>query len=191
MQRTHGEIMKLQRLFLPAVMALFLAAAPAWADIVITLDSSTLSGLPGDTLTFTGTVQNLDSAIVDLNDCQVNLSGQFVTDCVSSFLTFAPYTLDPLATSFDFAMFTISVNLPYTDLPGLQSGSFDVLGGTEGVGGYDPSTQNLLGTADFSVNVVPEPGTASLLGLEGLFLLVTRFSAVAWRDMVKRRLKSC
>ena len=185
--------MKISRnLLLPMVMLVLIGAAPAWADdLVITLNSPTLSGLPGDTLTFTGTIQNLDSAIVDLNKCQLNLSGQFVADCVLSFLTFAPYTLDPLATSFDFAMFTISVNLPYTDLPGLQSGSFDVLGGVEGVGGYDSTTQNLLGTADFSVNVVPEPGTASLLGLAGLFLLVTRFSAVAWRDVVRRRLKSC
>ena len=185
--------MKIQSLFLPAVLAVLLAAAPAWADgVVITLDSPTLSGLPGDTLTFTGTLQNLDSAIVDLNECQVNLSGQFVTDCVASFLIFAPYTLDPLATSFDFPMFTISVNLPYTDLAGPQSGSFDVLGGVEGVGGYDSTTQNLLGTADCSVNVVPEPGgTASLLGLVGLALLITRFRAVAWRGMVRRRLKSC
>jgi hypothetical protein len=63
--------------------------------------------------------------------------------------------------------------------------------GVEGVGGYDSTTQNLLGTADFSVTVVPEPGTASLLGLYGLSLVVTRFSAVAWRAMVRRRLKSC
>lgn len=183
--------MKTSRNLLPlTAMLVLIGAAPAWADIAITLDSPTLSGLPGDTLTFTGTIQNLDSAIVDLNECQVNLSGQFVTDC-ASFLTFAPYTLDPLATSFDFPMFTISVNLPYTDFPGLQSGSFDVLGGVEGVGGYDSTTQNLLGTADFSVTVVPEPGTASLLGLYGLSLVVTRFSAVAWRAMVRRRLKSC
>ena len=183
-----------RNLLLLTAMLVLIGAAPAWADIpdiVIALDSSTLSGLPGDTLTFSGTVRNLDSTIVDLNVCQVNLSGQFVTDCVLSFITSAPYRLDPGATSFDFAMFTISVNLPYTDLPGLQSGSFDVLGGAEGDNGYDSSTQNLLGTADFSVTVVPEPGTPSLLGLYGLSLVVTRFSAVAWRAMVRRRLKSC
>jgi hypothetical protein len=42
---------------------------------------------------------------------------------------------------------------------------FTVLGGVEGPGGYDGSTQNNLGQANFQVNVAPEAGTAALLCL--------------------------
>lgn len=163
---------RLPNLFLAATLFVLIPASSAWAsDILVILDRSTLDAMPGDVLTFTGTLQNLDSSIVDLNLCQINMTGQFVTDCSSPFLTNAPLTLNPLDTSADFIMFTITVNLPYTDALGPQSGSFDVLGGVEGPGGYDPTTQNLLGTADFSVNVVPEPGTAGLWLLAGAVML--------------------
>jgi PEP-CTERM motif len=152
---------------------LIIPVGTAWADdILIAFDFATFVASPGDTLTFTGTIQNLDSAIVDLNGCQVNMTGQLATDC-SPFFTFAPLTVGPLDTTPDFAMFTVMVNVPYTDPYGAQAGTFDVLGGVEGAGGYDPTTQNLLGDAVFSMDVVPEPGTAALLGLAGIAMAAT------------------
>ena len=56
-------------------------------------------------------------------------------------------------------MFTVTVDQPYTGLLGPQSGTFTVFGGVDG------DAQDNLGQAEFSVDVMPEPGTAVLLGL--------------------------
>ena len=70
-------------------------------------------------------------------------------------------------------MFDIYVDIPYTDSWGPQTGTVDVLGGVEGINGYDPTTQNVLGEATFGVNVTPEPATW-LLVLGGIGLAAVK-----------------
>jgi hypothetical protein len=164
------EMKTLHRIFLAAALLSAPGAALA-SDIQIGLDL--INGLmsPGDTITFTGTVSNLDTSLLYLNSCSVNLTGLSVSGDCSLFLTSppAPISLDPLQTGIpSFQMFTVTADLSYLDSLGVQSGSFDVLGGA------DPSDQNLLGSAAFSVDVeTPEPSSALLL-LSGVMVLVLR-----------------
>jgi hypothetical protein len=133
------------------------------ANVSVSFDFQRLTASPGQTVTFSGTITNLESAIVDMNGCTITLPGQFVFDCVGPFFANAPLTVDANQTSLPFDMFTVTVGVPYTDPFGLRPpGTFTVLGGVEGPGGYDGSTQNILGEASFQVDVVPEPGTATL-----------------------------
>jgi hypothetical protein len=164
------------RNLLPTIAAFaILSAATARADsISIHLAPSILGAVPGQTLTFSGTITNNEAVIVDLNGCDVNLPGQFTADC-GVFLG-GPLFLNPGETSAAFDMFTVAVNQPFTSAFGLQpSGIFTVLGGLEPPGGgYDPNTQNLLGEATFAVVVTPEPGTFVLLGLALTMTLALR-----------------
>jgi plastocyanin len=157
----------LRNLLLTIAALSILPCAAARADnLSITFDPAILSAQPGQTITFSGTITNLENVAVDLNGCDVNIPGQFTADC-SLFLSNAPFFLDPLETSFVFDMFTVTVDQPYTGSMGLQPpGTFTLLGGLEPPGGgYDGGTQNLLGEAQFAVIVTPEPGTAVMLGL--------------------------
>jgi hypothetical protein len=139
------------------------------ASVSISFDFPILAAAPGETVTFRGTVTNLEGVVVDLNGCAVTPTGQVTTDNCALFFANAPFTLNPGETSFAFDMFTVTVDVPYTDPYGLKPGVFTVIGGLEGPGGPSPDTN--LGQADFFVEIVPEPGTASLLGLAGLLAL--------------------
>jgi hypothetical protein len=143
--------------------------------ITIALDQPFLTAAPGDELVFTGTIYNNQNAIVDLNAPDLNLIGSNLTPDGSLFFS-GPLSIDPLGNTGDFALFSVVVSITYHDVPGPHSGTFAVLGGIEGPGGYDPTTQNLLGQVDFTVNVAPEPGT-SLLALAGLALAAGLFRA--------------
>src|SRR5215472_10898949 len=129
-----------------------ISAGPARAtSISMVLDVLTLSAQSGQTVTFRGTIANLEPSTVDLNGCYINLAGQFFTDC-GLFLSNAPWTLGAAETSLPFDMFTVTVDVPYTDTLGTQAGVFGILGGIE-TAGYDPTTQNILGEIGFSVDV--------------------------------------
>jgi hypothetical protein len=131
---------------------------------------SPMSGLPGDVVTFSGTVTNTDS----FNDEYIN-SDSFSADPGltlddSLFLANAPWFLTPGATSsvFDFFTITISPSLA----PGTYTGLFWPLGGADGGSGEG---NNVLGTGAFTVNVLgtPEPSTIALF-LGGAALLIAR-----------------
>jgi hypothetical protein len=163
------------RNFLLTIAALaILPGAAARADsIAINFMPSTLSAMPGQTVTFSGTITNLENATVDLNSCDVNLPGQFTTDSCVAFLLSAPLFLGPLETSAPFDMFTVTVNQPFIGPIGLQPpGIFTVLGGPDG------DAQNVLGQATFAVAVTsvaaPEPGSFVLLGLALTMTLALR-----------------
>ena len=74
----------LRNLFLTVAALAILPGAAARADsIAINFMPSILSAAPGQTVTFSGTITNLENATVDLNSCDVNLAGPFTTDsCV-------------------------------------------------------------------------------------------------------------
>jgi hypothetical protein len=156
-------------------LAIFPGAIARADSLAITFDHSILSAAPGETVTFSGTVTNLENAIVDLNSCGVNLTGPFTSDFCSLFLSNAPFFLNPHETSGPFDMFAVTVDLPFTGPFGVQSpGIFTVLGGPDG------DAQEVLARADFGVIVAPEiaapePGSFMLLGL------AVTLSFVLWR----------
>ena len=134
----------LRNLLLTVAALAVLPGATARADsLSITFDHSILSAAPGQTVTFRGTITNLENAIVDLNSCDVNLTGPFTTDSCVDFLLFAPLFLGPHETSAPFDMFTVTVDQPFTGPFGLQfPGIFTVLGGPDG------DAQNVLAQAN-------------------------------------------
>jgi hypothetical protein len=99
---------------------------------------------------------------VDLNDISVTLDGMFQTDVTPFFR--GPPTLDAGSQTVDFGLVLVTVLTPYTDPAGPHTGAITIFGGVEGPDGYDPTTQDLLGSANFTVNVVetPEPASAGL-----------------------------
>ena len=165
----------LRNLLLTVAALAILPGTAARADsLAINFTPSILSASPGQTVTFSGTITNLENAIVDLNSCDVNLAGPFTTDSCVAFLLSAPLFLDPLETSAPFDMFTVTVDQPFTGPFGLQPpGIFTVLGGPDG------DAQNILGQATFAVVVTPEPGTFVLLGLALIMTLALRRRSAA------------
>lgn len=163
---------------------LFVACAPAWGDAVkIILDPSQIKASPGQQVTFSGEIVNNDPATVDLNDISVTLNGLFGVDTTSFFL--GPATVAASSHTADFDFFNVVVDLPYTDPSGIKSGTLTILGGVEGLSGYDPTTQNFLGSTTFSVNVVnpastvPEPSTLPLLVMGAALVTLSR-AASRW-----------
>jgi hypothetical protein len=73
----------------------------------------------------------------------------------TGFWTFSPLSLGPSSSSGDFELFTLTIPAGTPD--GLYTGSFEILGG-------GPTNQNVIGTADFDVQVTPEPSSLLLLG---------------------------
>jgi hypothetical protein len=166
----ENNIMKVPTFLVIPMLACGLACAD---PISLVLDSTQLTAGPGQQVTFTGTIFNNDTATVDLNSISISLPGEFTAD-PTPFL-FGPLTVAGSGTTGDYSLFNVTVNDPYTDPGGIYSGVVTILGGVEGPSGYDPTTQNFLGSAAFSVNVpstsaAPEPGSFVLL-LTG-FLLV-------------------
>ncbi|HTC35246.1 MAG TPA: PEP-CTERM sorting domain-containing protein [Bryobacteraceae bacterium] len=146
-----------------------LPSAAALADtITITLDSPTLSGSAGDTLQFFGTLTNTTSDTVFLNDDNFNLASIPLGSIDDSpFFANAPLSLDAAGsldggfTSGDIELFDVTIPDPFP--PGNYDGTFQVLGGADG------GSQDIVGTADFTVQVlgpvsgVPEPGSLGLM----------------------------
>jgi hypothetical protein len=166
------------------ILAGLLFTSPAWCDILVdpALDDSTLNALRGETVTYSGVLTNLSASVVYLNGCQINIAGSFTHDCSASFLVFAPLTLAPqevYAPSFN--MFTVTVDLGYPDPNGPVSGTFDVLGG------LDDLTFDVIGSAPFTVNVVPEPGTWLLALAGGVTVALQRSRRLRTCGSVQRR----
>ncbi len=143
------------------VVGLLLAGASARADtITISLDSQYQSG-PGSVFTFFGTLTNTGSDTVYLNGYTPVLDAGLVLDG-NPFFANAPLSLDPGQSTADIELFTITVP-PYGLGSNFYAGTFEILGG-------GPSDDSLLGSADFNINVTPEPTSLVLLltGMAGL-----------------------
>jgi hypothetical protein len=187
-EKKENIIMKLRNLLL----LVCLACSPATADdLSIVLDSVVLATYPGQQVTFTGDIFNDDMATLDLNDISISLGGMFTVDTTPFFS--GPATvpgqggLIPPLTG-DFALFNVLVDIPYTDPLGIIFGTLSILGGVEGPLGYDPTTENFLGSTSFGVAVVdppasaPEPSAFTLI-LTGVVLLCAArigFRAKSW-----------
>jgi hypothetical protein len=147
------------------IFALIVSAAPALADTLnFNLTSANQSGLPGDMLSFAATVSapSSNSGTIYLNSDNINLSAPGASIDDSGFLFTFPFSLDP-GDSFTGELFTVT--LPSDLPPGLYSGFFEILGGS------NSSTLNTIGTVNFTVDQpVPEPSSWLLLATGLAFL---------------------
>ncbi len=156
-----------------ASLTMFLAPASQAGTIAITLENSTLTAAPGETVIFEGVLTNTSGADVFLNSCNVNPPANTFGDCGAGlFFDNAPFTLGAGEVSGPYALFSVTVDPNYSGPYGLQSGSFDV------IGGLASDSEVTLGSQVFQVDVVPEPGTAALLGLALPAVFVLRRRAV-------------
>lgn len=169
--------MKLWHTFSPlAVLPLLLLAAPAHAQLNLSLLPSSQAGNPGDTLNFTGTLSNPTLDSVFLNGDTPTFNGPGTIDD-SPFLFNAPLSLDPLGTTDGNGNPTgtdtytgpfFDVKLDPNAAPGTYFGSFVVTGGADG------SAQDTVATQDFSVTVLPAaavPEASSMISLGVLLAL--------------------
>jgi len=138
---------------------LFSATAAVATPITLVLDSSLLSGLPGTTVTFIGTVTDVGNSPTFLNGDSVNVAPPLLPDDTPFFVNF-PFTLNPLQAV---KAPILSVGIPLGTTAGLYVGTLELLGGVS------PVSDDILATVPFAVQVqaaaqpVPEPLTAVLL----------------------------
>jgi len=151
MNRASGTL-----LWSMTVAGMVIAGGTAKADpISLTLAApfQTISG-GGGLLTFDATVTNTDPTTVEyMNADAVTLAGALMVDD-SPFFSDFPLFLNPGGT-FTGELFTVSV--PAGTAYGLYAGSFDILGG----GPADFT--DVVASADFNVQVSPEPASFALL----------------------------
>jgi hypothetical protein len=156
-----------------ALMALANATAIA-SNIVITFDDPNQIGVPGETLTFFGTITNTSS------DTTLSDAIYFNSDSLNFTLSPASATIDDLffsdvpidlvggASSGDIELFDIILADPVSDPIGTYEGTYGLIGGMDQ--GEDSASEDLA-QADFSVELTPEPSTFWLL-LGGLVVSV-------------------
>jgi hypothetical protein len=160
--------MQTNRLFLLLVAALSLIGSGARGDLRFFLTPPEQSGLPNDTLTFSGHLENTGPSELFLNSDTLTLSGSGLTTSDDPYVLNAPLSLPPAGSTdssgnlldrFDGDLFTVQVGS--TVAPGAYFGDFLIQGGAT------DSALDVLNRQDFQVivrpNAVPEPGTVTLL----------------------------
>ena len=154
------------------VTILFGLAVAAHASVLtVSFNPNPLSGPPGDTLQFMGTLTNDTSNTVFINSDSFSFAIPGALDD-TPFLNNAPISLGPLAMSSPFIFFQVTI--PAVQAPGPYDGVFTVLGGANG------NAMDNLGAGNFEVHVVtPEPASLLLCAAAGLALVVRRRKARA------------
>jgi hypothetical protein len=154
-------------------LLMLLAGVAQPATININLNPALLSGSPGATLTFTGTLMNSTSSTVFLNGAGINLAGfSPANEDTSLFFASAPLSLAGNASTSTIGLFAINVPSPFAAGP--YQGTFTVLGGADG------NAQDVLGSTAFTVQVsdagtsMPEPCSTILIGSGGLLWFACR-----------------
>jgi hypothetical protein len=166
-------------------IALALISATCFGDDAFVLfDTPIQPGIPGQTLSFSGQIINLDTTPLFLNSLSVNLPGPFTYDTTGFFN--GPLTVDSLASTGSYLLLTVTVDDPYTGPFGDQAGTVTVFGGP------NSSDQLSLGGGNFTIQVpAPEPSTLAL-GLCGGLLVCLKHARVAsfLRSICRRQLNS-
>lgn len=163
-----------------ALTALAVAGAQA-GSISITLDDPDQSGVPGQTLSFFGTITNTDTnpgddpIYLNFDSLNFSLGDATVTD---NFFANVPISLAEGASSGDIDLFDIALADPESEPLGLYTGTYGLLGGMDG---GDGSAADNLAQVNFSVTATPEPTTVVLLAL-GLALMGLLHRRRASRD---------
>lgn len=135
-----------------AVALAFFVSAGLWAGpLTIGFSSSLLNAAPGQTVTFNATVANPSVAPVSLDADALNVTAPLTGNDTKFFLNF-PLSLaagqSVTAPAFD-------IFVPAGTAFGVYPGRFEILSAVAGT----------VGSADFAVSVVPEPGAAALVAL--------------------------
>ncbi len=146
--------------------SILLASALAKADsYTLTLSSSFQTGELGNLLEFDATFTNNTASDVYLNADSFNVDSPLTLDDSPYFNNF-PLLLTPTGDPGDtYTGELFAVKIPNGTPLGLYTGNFDILGG-------DPSDYtDVIGFANFDVEVTPEPPTWELMALALMGLL--------------------
>jgi hypothetical protein len=153
----------MKKLIILAGLAL---AAQLPASLVINLDQSTITGAPGDTITFIGSIANINANELVIDGAALYTSLDLSGDTTPFFLNVLPHltsNISLLPGTFTPSIPLFDILVPAGTLPGTYflGNSFDLLGGL--VAG----DQQPLGNTNFTVEVssVPEPATYWLMGV--------------------------
>jgi hypothetical protein len=178
----------MKKCHLAAILLTGLLCVPAQSAILfdVTFDSPVQSGAPGDILQFFGTITYpaASGPTVYLNADSFSLTGFDVTAITDLFAN-SPVSLDAGGSSGDIELFDITIPNPFTDScvgSADCGGTYNILGGADGGAG---TAQDVIGTANFTVDVqqpsgVPEPSSAVMLSSTLLLLLVARRIAASF-----------
>ncbi len=169
-----------------------LLAAPAFGDLIFTLDPAIESGMPGDTdpfgVVFDGTLTDTDMSgnLLFLNDIDVTFTppaDSYLSADPNFFFNNVPGVLDGTGNNADpsYTGPIFEVDIAPDTPPGAYGSPLTTDLTITILGGGDPSALNSLATQSFEVDVTPEPGVAGLTiaGLLGLGILNRRRRAKA------------
>lgn len=152
---------------------LALAAATASAGPILFLTEATLSGDPGQMLTFTGTLYNDTGLDLYINGATINLAGFAPEDLDASPVVLgAPYPIGAGVTTGTLDIFTVFI--PLGRALGLYDGEIVLQGGS------NTDAQDALDFTPFhvqvneSATVVPEPATFLPVLLAAAAILLRR-----------------
>ncbi len=153
------------KLMLLAVFAPMLATA----GLIVNFDSPAQTGTGGQTLTFTGSLNNTGPDDLFINSVGVSLTGPGLSSDATPFLLqLYPYPLTAGGVYGPAILFTVTID-PLTSVPATYLGTFNLLGGSS-LDADPASAVGILGSERFSATVAPEPGSLLLVPM-GLALL--------------------
>lgn len=163
--------------------AVMLAAVPGSASILVTLNNPSQSGLPGDTLTFTGSIENNGDSEISLNADTLNFSGDLTNfTVIDNFFANVPFSIAAGETAFGIDLFEIRISPSFAAAFSAWPGSYEL------IGGIDFDAQDALGPVSFTVHVnepqptasdAPEPATWGLAAIALAFVLFRKRSRPA------------